>query len=144
MILINYLPLDFILLSHFHGDHFDQVAIKDLDKSIPIITTPHAASELKSSGLNKVDELAKLQEMSFLKDGIRLNITATPGIHGPFPISIFMPQVMGSILDFYSENKSLLFRIYITGDTLVFDDSKDIPKQFPDSDIALLHLGGGL
>jgi L-ascorbate metabolism protein UlaG (beta-lactamase superfamily) len=50
-------PLDFILLSHFHGDHFDQVAIKELDKSIPIITTPHAASELKSRGFNKVEEL---------------------------------------------------------------------------------------
>jgi L-ascorbate metabolism protein UlaG (beta-lactamase superfamily) len=135
-------PLDFILLSHFHGDHFDQVAIKELDKSIPIITTPHAASELKSRGFNKVEELEKWQEISFLKDGIRLNITATPGRHGPFPISIFMPQVMGSVLDFYSENKSLLFRIYITGDTLVFDDIKDIPKRFPNTDIALLHLGG--
>jgi hypothetical protein len=25
-------PLDLILLSHFHGDHFDQVAERDLDK----------------------------------------------------------------------------------------------------------------
>src|SRR5918998_6003564 len=35
-------PLDFILLSHFHGDHFDQVAIRELDKSLPIVTNEHA------------------------------------------------------------------------------------------------------
>ena len=35
---INQLPpLDLVLLSHFHGDHFDQVAIRELDKSLPIV-----------------------------------------------------------------------------------------------------------
>src|SRR3978361_655200 len=29
-------PIDFVVLSHFHGDHFDQVALHKLDKSIPI------------------------------------------------------------------------------------------------------------
>lgn len=135
-------PLDFILLSHFHGDHFDQVAIKELDKSIPIITTPHAAHELKSRGFNKSEELEKWQSISFVKGGIRLKITATPGRHGPFPISIFLPQVMGSILDFFDQNGSHLFRIYITGDTMVFDDIKEISRRFPNKDLALLHLGG--
>src|ERR687894_3034963 len=27
-------PIDFVILSHFHGDHFDQVAIRELDKSL--------------------------------------------------------------------------------------------------------------
>jgi len=60
---------------------------------------------------------------------------------------------MGSILDFKrkddrTENRSnnnnanLLFRIYITGDTTVFDDIEDIPKKYPSIDLALLHLGG--
>lgn len=30
-------PIDFVVLSHFHGDHFDQVVLHELDKSIPII-----------------------------------------------------------------------------------------------------------
>ncbi|MBD0361015.1 MAG: MBL fold metallo-hydrolase, partial [Nitrososphaeraceae archaeon] len=30
-------PLDIVILSHFHGDHFDQVAVRDLDKSLPIV-----------------------------------------------------------------------------------------------------------
>lgn len=44
---INQLPpLDLILLSHFHGDHFDQVAIREIDKSLPIVTNSHAVDEL--------------------------------------------------------------------------------------------------
>ncbi|HYZ96876.1 MAG TPA: hypothetical protein VE524_09805, partial [Nitrososphaeraceae archaeon] len=30
----------------------------------------------------------------------------------------------------------------ITGDTTVFDDIKEIPKRYPNIDLALLHLGG--
>ena len=140
---INELPqLDFILLSHFHGDHFDQVSINELDKSLLVVTTPHAAEELKYKGFNNVEKLEKWDSISFLKDDIRLTITATPGRHGPFPISIFLPQVMGSILDFQNINRSDLLRIYITGDTMIFNDIKDISKCFPNVDIALLHLGG--
>jgi L-ascorbate metabolism protein UlaG (beta-lactamase superfamily) len=32
--------------------------------------------------------------------------------------------------------------VYITGDTMVFDDIKEIPKRHPNIDLALLHLGG--
>src|SRR5919112_3646179 len=43
---IEQLPaLDIVILSHFHGDHFDQVAVRELDKSLPIVTTPHASEE---------------------------------------------------------------------------------------------------
>ena len=140
---INELPsLDFIVLSHFHGDHFDPVSINELDKSLLIVTTPHAAEELQSRGFNNTEKLEKWDSVSFLKGDYRLKITATPGRHGPFPISIFLPQVMGSILDFQSINGNDLFRIYITGDTMVFNDIKDISKRFPNVDIALLHLGG--
>ena len=43
-------PLDLLLLSHFHGDHFDQVAEQELDKSLPIVTTPEAAKALNERG----------------------------------------------------------------------------------------------
>lgn len=43
-------PLDLILLSHFHGDHFDQVAERELNKALPIVTTPEAARALRRRG----------------------------------------------------------------------------------------------
>ncbi|HYE14653.1 MAG TPA: hypothetical protein VD968_09460, partial [Pyrinomonadaceae bacterium] len=43
-------PLDFCVLSHYHGDHFDRVAEEKLQKDLPIVTTEHAATELKGKG----------------------------------------------------------------------------------------------
>lgn len=33
-------------------------------------------------------------------------------------------------------------RIYITGDTLIYEDLHEIPRRYPDLDIGLFHLGG--
>src|SRR3954463_14411454 len=38
-------PLDLVVLSHYHGDHFDRVAEERLDRSVPIVTTDHAAAK---------------------------------------------------------------------------------------------------
>ena len=37
---------------------------------------------------------------------------------------------------------AVVYLLYITGDTLVFDDIKEIPRRYSDIDVALLHLGG--
>jgi L-ascorbate metabolism protein UlaG (beta-lactamase superfamily) len=141
-------PLDLVILSHFHGDHFDQVAVRELNKSLPIVTTPHATEELSLRGFTNPQRLDKWESISFVKGNVQLQITATPGRHGPLPVAMFLPQVMGSILDFNVKEEDTdssrrhLLRIYITGDTLVFDDIKEIPKRYSDINIALLHLGG--
>src|ERR1700712_5340063 len=43
-------PLDAVVLSHMHGDHWDRVAQKGLDHEIPVLTTPHAAKRLRRRG----------------------------------------------------------------------------------------------
>ena len=40
-------PLDAVVLSHLHGDHFDRVARRGLDRSVPILSTPQAARRLR-------------------------------------------------------------------------------------------------
>src|SRR5215213_2264975 len=35
-------PVDLCVLSHYHGDHFDQLVEEKLDKDLPIVTTKHA------------------------------------------------------------------------------------------------------
>src|SRR5829696_8972563 len=39
-------PMDLCVLSHYHGDHFDQVVEEKLQKDLPIVTTQHAADNL--------------------------------------------------------------------------------------------------
>src|SRR3954465_2584315 len=47
--------LDAVVLSHYHGDHFDQVAETRLDRGLPIITTPQAADILAEKGFRATD-----------------------------------------------------------------------------------------
>jgi L-ascorbate metabolism protein UlaG (beta-lactamase superfamily) len=129
------------VLSHFHGDHFDQVAEHELDKSLPIVTTVEAAKELDKRGFSNSHALATWSAVEFRKAGASLRVTAMPGRHGPPLADLVLPEVMGSMLEFQSPSGSR-FRLYITGDTLVIDDLKDIPRRYPSIDAALLHLGG--
>ncbi|MCD6032598.1 MAG: putative metal-dependent hydrolase [Thermomicrobiales bacterium] len=134
-------PLDLVLLSHFHGDHFDQVAERDLDRSLPIVTTPQSANDLAECGFINCIPLETWDSLDVEKGEARLRITATPARHGPPLVDLVLPDVMGSILDVTTADGAT-DRLYITGDTLVIDELKEIPKRFPDIDIALLHLGG--
>jgi L-ascorbate metabolism protein UlaG (beta-lactamase superfamily) len=135
-------PIDLVLLSHFHGDHFDEVAEREIDKTTPIVTTPKSAKELEERGFNNLYSIDTWTSVLFSKGDATLRITAMPGRHGP-PLSNFvLPDVMGSILEFTRASSELQFRMYITGDTLVYDDIREIPRRYPDIDLALLHLGG--
>jgi L-ascorbate metabolism protein UlaG (beta-lactamase superfamily) len=49
---------------------------------------------------------------------------------------------MGSVLDFETLVGNRLLRLYISGDTLVNDDLKEIPARYPNIDIGIFHLGG--
>lgn len=135
-------PLDFVLLSHFHGDHFDQVAERELDRSLPIVTTGEAAEKLRERGFTATYPLETWSGVSLTKGDARLRVTATPGRHGPPVVSWVLPDVMGSILEFEPAGGEGRLRLYITGDTLVHDDLREIPRRYPEIDLALLHLGG--
>ena len=64
-----------------------------------------------------------------------------PGAHASGVIARMLPPVMGSLLEFENSRGDVAFRTYITGDTVFFDELKEIPRRFPDIDLALLHLG---
>lgn len=135
-------PIDLVVLSHFHGDHFDQLVQKRLDRSIPIVTTPEAAKELRQLGFTSLHAISKWHAVKVNKGNAQLNITAAPARHGPFGASVVLPDTMGSILEFSSKHKPAHYRIYISGDTLMYDEIQEIAKRYPKVDLALLHLGG--
>jgi L-ascorbate metabolism protein UlaG (beta-lactamase superfamily) len=136
-------PLDFCVLSHYHGDHFDRIAEERLQKDLPIITTEHAAGELKDKGFTAPVALDTWDAVTVRKADARVRITSMPGKHGPAGVDFFLPPVMGSMLEFQqgAENRTTL-RLYITGDTLVHEDLEEIPRRYPEIDLALFHLGG--
>lgn len=134
-------PLDLILLSHFHGDHFDQVAERDLNKTTPIVTTQSAAEALAERGFTNIHPLETWGPVTIEKGEACLRITAMPGRHAPRLIHLALPEGMGSMLEFQPASEAVKFRMYITGDTLVIDELKEMPRRYPNIDVGLLHLG---
>src|SRR6476646_2292331 len=135
-------PLDLVVLSHMHEDHFDRIAEQKLNKTLPIVTTQHATEKLQKKGFQAAYPLNSWETMTIVKGGVQLRITAMPGRHGPGALATLLPPVMGSLLEFQNSDGQHLFRIYITGDTLVCEEIKEIPQRYPEVDLALLHLGG--
>ena len=135
-------PLDLVLLSHLHGDHFDQVAQRDLDKDLPIVTTPQSAQELQELGFHSTHALGTWDQLEVRKGEATLRITACPGRHGPGITDLVLPDVMGSVLEFAPDGGGVTRRLYVSGDTLLYDDLEEIPRRFPDIDVGLFHLGG--
>jgi hypothetical protein len=53
-----------------------------------------------------------------------------------------LPPVMGSMLEFGPVGRPVRLRLYVSGDTLVYDGLDEIARRFPVADLAVLHLGG--
>nr|WP_314547762.1 MBL fold metallo-hydrolase [uncultured Massilia sp.] len=135
-------PIDLVVLSHFHEDHFDKLVQEKLARNTPIVTTASAAAKLKDLGFTRTMGLETWDALEVEKGEARLRITAAPGRHGKAGMQALLPSVMGSVLDFGPNPATPSYRMYISGDTLVYDDLKTIPQRFPGIDLALLHLGG--
>jgi L-ascorbate metabolism protein UlaG (beta-lactamase superfamily) len=135
-------PVDLIVLSHYHGDHFDDVAAAELDKMLPIVTTADAVDKLNALGFRRGHPLDTWESLEVRKGDARLTITAMPAKHSAEEAveQLLMP-VNGHVLDF-SRSDEQLYRLYITGDTMLVDDLNDIPRRYPDIDLGLIHAGG--
>jgi L-ascorbate metabolism protein UlaG (beta-lactamase superfamily) len=108
---------------------------------MPIVTTPHSTIALKQKGFVSTHALSTWDRIEIKKGASRLAITAMPGKHGPPVVASLLPPVMGSMLEFERPDGSK-FRLYVSGDTLIHDQLREIPRRYPDIDLALLHLGG--
>ena len=139
---------DLVIVSHDHGDHFDAVAADWLDRSVPIATAPAAASVLAEKGFTEVRALRSWESTELERDGARLRVTAVPAQHGTGPVAAAMPDVIGSVVDYWepgagdAENVEPRHRIYLSGDTVFHEELAEIRDRFGAVDVAFLHLGG--
>jgi L-ascorbate metabolism protein UlaG (beta-lactamase superfamily) len=137
---VQQLPeLDAVVLSHLHGDHFDRVARKGLDRRPPVLTTEAAADRLRSWGFDAAG-MTTWSTRVLRRPGESLTVTALPGIHARGALRPLLPPVMGSLLEYESTAKR--HRIYITGDTLVGSHLDEIRGRFEPIDTVIAHLGG--
>jgi L-ascorbate metabolism protein UlaG (beta-lactamase superfamily) len=135
-------PIDLVVLSHYHGDHFDDVAAQELDKSLPIVSTADAVGKLSALGFTQGYALDTWESLVVAKGSAKVTITAMPAKHATEEaVNELLMPVNGHMLDF-SRDDDHLYRLYITGDTMLVDSLEDIPRRYPDIDLGLIHTGG--
>ena len=165
-------PLDAILLSHYHEDHFDKLVEESLNRDFDIISTPHAKENLskKEQPFTAVHDLDFFQSLMLhvgggdgglgSESGVKpvVKVTAMPGKHVPPGFLAKANDILGAVpptngwmieMGFAkggqaAEEVDTGYRIYISGDTLMVDELKEIPKRLKDEkiDLMLVHLGG--
>jgi len=135
-------PVDLVVLSHYHGDHFDDVAAEELDKNLPIVSTADAVAKLSALGFERGHPLDTWESLVVRKGESSVTITAMPGKHATDePVDELLMPVNGHMLDF-CRNDDRLYRLYITGDTMLVDSLEEIPRRYPGIDLGLIHTGG--
>jgi L-ascorbate metabolism protein UlaG (beta-lactamase superfamily) len=133
-------PLDAVVLSHLHGDHFDRVARRELSRTPPVLTTRPAADRLSRWGF-ETHGLATWDTHTLTKGGETLTVRALPAVHARGVMGMLLPPVMGSLLEHRVDGEVRL-RLLVSGDTLTGDHVDEIARREPDVDVAVVHLGG--
>jgi len=100
-------PVDAVLVTHTHPDHFDEAAAERLRKNLPLFCQPEDEEKLRSSGFSDVRPVT--ERLSW--EGIEL--LRTGGQHGTGEIGATMAPVSGFVLRAPEEPA-----LYITGDTI--------------------------
>jgi L-ascorbate metabolism protein UlaG (beta-lactamase superfamily) len=125
---IDKLPkLTAVVVSHGHYDHFDIAAFAAYpDKSVPMIVRTEMVEAAKAAGFTDVRALEHGQRSDVA--GGALQVTATPAAHG-VPESTYVIELGG-------------YTVYFGGDTRLIPELRDIPKKFPNIDLAIVAVNG--
>jgi L-ascorbate metabolism protein UlaG (beta-lactamase superfamily) len=132
--------LNAVVLSHLHGDHFDRIARRRLDRTAPVLTTEHAASRLRRYGFTS-HGLQPWTRYELANGGESLTVESLPAVHAYGVLGKLLPPVMGSLL-VHRVAGAVRRRVYISGDTLTGDHLDEIRERHPEIDTAVVHLGG--
>ncbi|KAF7178343.1 hypothetical protein CNMCM7691_007033 [Aspergillus felis] len=150
-------------------DHFDQKVEASLRRDLPIITTSHAKSILTSKGADSFQQVFDLEPFEQMMVNVKgdssrtkqphIRVTGMPGKHIPTnkvveklnELAAAIPPTNGWMVELgYGSTQTMQtdfdvgYRIYISGDTLMVDELKEIPRRFAGQkiDLMLIHLGG--
>lgn len=123
------LSADAILSTHVHNDHFDQVALATIDKSMPILGQPFDLPYFTEKGFTSFISVTDTIQYKGIE------ITRVEAQHGTGEIGKLMGHASGYLLKAANEPT-----VYLTGDT-IYNDSiqSNIEKHQPE--ILIMNAG---
>jgi L-ascorbate metabolism protein UlaG (beta-lactamase superfamily) len=125
-ITLEVLPrLDGVAVSHDHYDHYDMEAFQAYpDKQVPIAVIRGAEETALQVGFSNVIGMGAWETTTFGP----ITVTAAPGKHS-VPEITYLLQAGG-------------LTVYFGGDTLLIPELSEVPRRFPQIDVALLAING--
>lgn len=130
-------PLDVVILSHGHNDHFDRRARELLPKDTLMIAPPHVEPLLREAGFTRVRTLDWGQSTEVTgAGGGRLTVVAVEGMHShEADVVAQVGKVNGYLLSWGD------YTVYWTGDSVIFDRQSELVAGHGPVDLLLPHLG---
>lgn len=125
------LGVDGIIVSHTHPDHFDEAAIENIPKDLPIFCQPEDQNKME-------EEFSNVIPIVTSNIWNKINIIRTGGKHGSGKILERMGKTSGYILQSKDEPT-----IYWIGDSIWCEEVKDAIITFK-PDIIITHSGGAI
>jgi L-ascorbate metabolism protein UlaG (beta-lactamase superfamily) len=122
-------PLDALLVTHLHNDHWDAAARERLARDLPLFTQAESMEELRRQGF---DDVRPVEDEAGW-DGIE--IARTGGRHGHGAVADALAPVSGFVLRAPGEPS-----LYIAGDT-VWCDEVEAALASHEPDVAVVNAG---
>ena len=136
---IERLPaLDFAMVPQLQDGHAGRVD-RELDRRLPVLATRSAASTLRRKGFVAARSLATWETIEVARAGAAVQVTAVPA-QGPVSSESFLPDAVGSILEFAGADKAVRLRAFVSADSIVHGDLREIRRR--GVDLALIPVGG--
>lgn len=115
----NFKSPDHCLVTHLHQDHFDEYAKNHLPNDINLICQSENQKNFEDMGFNNLLPISHSLDI----EGISIN--RVPGQHGTCVIAKLMGVSSGYILNAPGEPT-----LYITGDTIFYDEVKSTLEKY--------------
>jgi L-ascorbate metabolism protein UlaG (beta-lactamase superfamily) len=137
---VNVNRLDAVVVSHLHSDHFDAVAAQHLPRGSRVVAPLHQAQDVLKRGFREAEGLTWWQTLDLERGDDRLSITAVPAQHSHDEvINAELGLGNGYLFEYLSGETPV--RVYWTGDTVWFDEMREIQERAGEIDLLVPHLG---